>query len=524
MSSPYFLLALAAVITWLAQRLYRSIFLHTPSLPPGPKPLPLLGNLFDMPVSREYETYTQWGREYGDVVHVSALGQHIIILNSSEAANDLLDQRSAIYSDRPYIPMFHEPGLMDQGWNFVMKRYSVVWRRHRRLFSQHLNATSARAFFDKQTTAIHILLRSLLSSPTEFEMHLKHASAGIILGIVYGYDVEPVNDRFVALAEQMVETVTKAVNPGAYMVNVFPSLKYIPSWFPGVGFKKFAAEGRRLAQDLLQLPFEAVERRMAEGTAPPSFVAKALVNMVDESSQEMITDIQEVAASMYSAASDTTASTIMFCVLALVLNPSVQTRAQAELDSILGPPTSDTFRLPTFFDRPNLPYIEAILKESLRWVTAVPTGVPHATTEEDVYRGWRIPKGSIVIANAWSMLHDPGTYPEPFMFRPERFLPRDGKPTEPEPGLTGAFGFGRRNCPGRYLAEATLWLEIASMLSVFNFSLAKDTEGREIDISYASLPPPSMILHPYRFPCVITPRSKETEARVRETDQDGPLF
>jgi hypothetical protein len=113
MFSPYLSVTLAAMLSWLARYLYRRhrSSRHILPFPPGPKPLPLLGNLFDMPTSREYEVYTQWGKKYGDVVHVNALGQHIIILNSMEAANELLDQRSTIYSSRPYIPMVHEPGL-----------------------------------------------------------------------------------------------------------------------------------------------------------------------------------------------------------------------------------------------------------------------------------------------------------------------------------------------------------------------------------------------------------------------------
>jgi hypothetical protein len=113
MNSPSLLLALAAVIAGLTQYLYRRLkpFHRRLPLPPGPKPLPLLGNLFDIPASRDYEIYTEWGKDYGDVVHVNMLGQHLIILNSIEAANELLDQRSAIYSDRPFIPMLQDPAL-----------------------------------------------------------------------------------------------------------------------------------------------------------------------------------------------------------------------------------------------------------------------------------------------------------------------------------------------------------------------------------------------------------------------------
>jgi hypothetical protein len=281
-------------------------------------------------------------------------------------------------------------------------------------------------------------------------------------------------------------------------------VKYIPAWFPGAGFKVFAAEARKAGHELVQLPFQELKNRMvrllyipfhnscnrlsltpmvihqAKGTARPSFVTNALDKIPEGSPREMITDIQEVAATMYggtpppsqplicppflwrlilsvclAAALDTILSTITSCVLALVLNPSVQTRAQAELNAQIGSPTSATFRLPTFSDRPHLPYIDAILKESLRWLTAVTSGVPHATTEDDVYRGWRIPKGSIVIANAWAMLHDPKTYADPFDFRPERFLPSEGKDTEPDPGIYGSFGFGRRYAG--FLIGPSLW-------------------------------------------------------------------
>jgi hypothetical protein len=111
---------------------------------------------------------------------------------------------------------------MDSGWTFIVKPYSGTWRRHRRLFTQHLNLTSAPTFFDKQTTAAHTLLRSLLRTPTELQAHVRHAAADTILGIAYGYDIKPKDDPFVELAERMIKTVSQGVRPGGYMVNVFP--------------------------------------------------------------------------------------------------------------------------------------------------------------------------------------------------------------------------------------------------------------------------------------------------------------
>jgi hypothetical protein len=81
------------------------------SFPPGPPGIPLLNNLFDIPTVLEHLTYKKWGEKYGDVMHISVLGIHFIILNSAKAAVELLDQRSAIYSDRPYLPMVHDEDL-----------------------------------------------------------------------------------------------------------------------------------------------------------------------------------------------------------------------------------------------------------------------------------------------------------------------------------------------------------------------------------------------------------------------------
>lgn len=144
------------------------------------------------------------------------------------------------------------------------------------------------------------------------------------------------------------------------------------------------------------------------------------------------------------AGADTTTTPVQFVVLNVILHPELQRRAQAELDSVIGSPDSQTFRLPTLEDVPSLPYITALLKESLRWVPVQPISLPHASIEESEFRGWRIPKGSVILPNAWTMLHDEKTYKDPFEFRPERFLSSEGHEPEPNPSNLGVFGFGRR--------------------------------------------------------------------------------
>jgi len=184
-------------------------------------------------------------------------------------------------------------------------------------------------------------------------------------------------------------------------------------------------------------------------------------------------------------------------VLAMVLFPEAQKRAQKEIDTVVG---SD--RLPSFSDRLSLPFVEAVLRETFRWYPTSPLALPHATTNEDVYEGSYIPKGATVFVNVWGIGHDEQTYPEPFKFNPERFIKEDGTLTEED--FPFGFGFGRRVCPGRHVADASMWIAIASMLATLDFLKAKDDDGNEIDFSpeFTS----GATSRPKPFPCRIAPR------------------
>jgi cytochrome P450 len=194
-----------------------------------------------------------------------------------------------------------------------------------------------------------------------------------------------------------------------------------------------------------------------------------------------------------------------FLFLVLVLFPQVQRRAQAELDAAVG-----RDRLPTFDDRPRLPYIEAFCKELMRWQMVTPIGLPHSSNKDDVYRGFFVPKGSIIVANAWAILHDPEIYPDPEEFKPERFLNKDGSVRD-DPTLSLAFGIGKRLCPGRHFVDAAIFVVTSSVLSVFNVTKAKDENGNEIPVKGGVTEERRLFVRPERFECSILPRDKVAE-------------
>ena len=166
----------------------------------------------------------------------------------------------------------------------------------------------------------------------------------------------------------------------------------------------------------------------------------------------------------------------------MVTYPDVQKRAQEELDSVVG-----RTRIPTFSDLPHLPYIRAMVKEALRWRPVDPLGLPHLSAEDDWYNGMFIPKGSMMIANVWNLNRDPDVYgADAAHFNPARFLGASGevKSCAPETKEEGhvTYGFGRRVCVGKHVANNSLFIDFAVMLWACTFEPGKDEKGNAIPI------------------------------------------
>ncbi|KAJ7226387.1 cytochrome P450 [Mycena rebaudengoi] len=474
-------------------------------LPPGPRKLPLVGNLLDIPADFAWEKYMEWSKEYNsDILHLNLAGQSVIVLSSLEATEALLEKRSALYSDRSDLPMVND--LMGWDFNVAFMKYGDTWRANRRLLRQAFTPANYQPL---ELAATRTLLGRLLDSPDAFYDHLRQMAGEIIMSMAYGIDVLPSDDPYVALADKGVHSLVVAfVN--RYLVDMFPALKYVPKWFPGAEFQRKAEEWRKLARAMVDMPYTETKRQMECGIAPRSFTSDALHTLreSDGGSYYGEEDIKASAGTMFSAGADTTVSALSTFFLAMLANPEAQRKAQAEVDAVTGGKY-----LPDFDDEANMPYVSALVKEVLRWKNVTPIAVPHFLATEDEYRGYRLPAGSIVIGNTWAILHDELMYPDPYAFKPERFL-LDGKanPAVKDPDCA-AFGFGRRICPGRHLARSSIWSVVASILATFNIDKAVDEAGHVIEPTFEYLT--ALVSAPLPFKCSITPRSNEAVRLIR---------
>ncbi|KAF8149693.1 cytochrome P450 [Mycena galopus ATCC 62051] len=486
-------------------------------LPPGPKKLPLVGNLFDLPTTEQWETFRKWSRDFdSDILHLNVAGKSMIILSSLQATNDLMVKRSSIYSDRqahllatvhskghfkflirPRFPMLNE--LM--GMDFTMRATSFL-RTQREIFNTTFSVGASPQFRPKELASTHALLRRILKNPGCCLMEYFEQMVGkMIMSIAYGIDVSPLNDPYLKLIHEMAHATVLAAVPGKYLVDAIPILKYIPTWFPGAGFKRQAKEWKKVTRKSVELPFEEAKRKIAMGGARASFVSQVLSMEWDVLDPHYSEDaMRDAAGTIFTGANHTTVAILGTFALAMLLHPDIQKKAQLEIDSVVG-----RDRLPTFDDRPSLPYITALLKEVLRWKPVAPLAAPHFVAVEDEYRGYRIPAGSIVLGNTWAILRDEALYPAPLDFLPERFLSAGNKGgISPDPVV--AFGYGRRACPGKSMALDSLWITVASILAAFDITNAVGDDGKVIESTFEYLSGLSYTPLPYKSS--MRPRSK----------------
>ncbi|PIL24825.1 cytochrome P450 [Ganoderma sinense ZZ0214-1] len=498
-------IAAIALILLLARiRLWKS----RSHLPPGPKGLPLIGNVLAMPRTHLGRHFARMGDRYGDIVYMDILGQPMIVVNSYEVACELLDKRSATFSGRPQLVMAEMVGME---WMLVLMQYGKEWRRHRRAFHQAFHSEAVAQYQPLQLQMIRRLLARLVESPKNVVQQLNFSFASTLMQLVFGIEISEVNDKYFAMAERVRDIGEDVAFPGRYPVELFPWLRYLPAWFPGSHFKRIAEKARHEAESIRTSLHTISTEPSDSDPARDSLVSRLLVSASREF--PLLDDLEEfikgVSTTAYATGVDTTNTISQVFMLMMAMHPKIQKKAQAELDAVLG-----ASRLPDFSDRSALPYMNALIMELFRFHVVAPLGIPHRTIADEEFRGYFIPAGTVVSPNIWAMSMDPNEYSDPEAFNPERFLDTERQARDPR---QYAFGFGRRICPGRHLAEATVFIVCASMLYVFDIKPPVDSNGAPMELEY-KVTNDTLLQHPLSYEYIIRPRSVDVEHLVGEIE------
>ncbi|RDW63545.1 O-methylsterigmatocystin oxidoreductase-2 [Coleophoma cylindrospora] len=502
----------------LALYIFKSVFFdkkkkNAALLPPGPSGLPFVGNIADLPPAGipEYQHWLKHKDLYGPISSVTVLGQTMIIIHDKDLALELMEKRSAIYSSRPRMVFAFEMC----GWiNTISSQPNNSRHRLYRKYAHQTIGTKAAVsqLSEIQEAEVGRFLQRLKQTPDKLVAHIRTEAGAIILKITYDYNIEQhKEDPLVKIADTALDQFSAAVVPGAWIVDVLPFLRHLPEWLPGAGFKRTSRLWKKTITDVADIPYNYVKRQISNQSNHDSYVSRLVEQNSSTLGPEEEHAIKWSAASLYTGGADTSVSTMGSFFLAMSITPEVQRKAQEEIDRVVG-----SSRLPTFSDRENLPYVDAIVKEALRWHPIGPMGLPHVVDQDDMCNGYLIPKGSLILPAIWWFTHDPKTYHDPMAFKPERYF----EPfSEPSPNDV-VWGFGRRICPGRVLADSNIYLAFAQTLAAFKIQKAVDEKGAEIqpEIGFTA----GIISHPMPFKCRISPRSNAHEKLIDEIEERYP--
>ncbi|KAI0330485.1 cytochrome P450 [Cubamyces sp. BRFM 1775] len=413
-----------------------------------------------MPTWKPWHGFRDFSETYGKIVYLEVLGKPMLVLSSPDVMNELLEKRSAKTSSRTQTPLI---SLAGQAFNFAFLPYGQWWRTHRRMFWQHFHPGKMTSYWPVQREVTRKFLAKLLDKSADLQKAIQYTVTAATMKITYGIDIDDEEEKWVSVVDEAFVGLRLVTVSAQFLLEHFPFVRHIPAWFPGAGFQRTLARARAPSDYMLDVPFtiakktaripqfltcinasidrdgllDSLQATDSETTAVVADMMRRSGASGLEAEDEQIA--RRVTASAVEGGSDTTFSTIQGILLALSLHPEIQRKAQAELDTVVG-----HHRLPDFEDHDALVYVNAIVKEGLRWHNVIPLGVGHCTTEDEELGGYFIPAGTVIVPNVWAVMHDPQHYSDPDQFNPDRFI-RDGKldPDVLDP-TSFVFGFGRR--------------------------------------------------------------------------------
>ncbi|KAK8118834.1 uncharacterized protein PG998_003460 [Apiospora kogelbergensis] len=468
-----------------------------PGYPPGPPTVPLLGNLHLMPKENPHLQMKKWAEEYGPVFSLMLGTSTTIVLSSDQAIKDLLDKRGSIYNSRPDLYIAR---LVSNNHRMLFM-HGDRWRVIHKLFHVILNVRAASSYVPYQGLEAKRLLGGFLDEPELWVDHVRRFTTSIVTQLVYGVRTASIEDpKLKHLYDVIDDFVPTVGSSGSALLDLYPILRKLPdSMLPAKERPRSNMPTRGTCS-------------LVTGPSPcfgiDVFNAQKLGDFSDD-------EAAYVAATLLEAGYDTTANTIMGFMQAMILYPDTQKAAQEELDRVCGE------KMPTIDDAPNLPYIRAIVKETLRWMPTAILGVPHCAMKDDEYMGYSIPKGSSIVTNVWGIHRDPKRYAHPDVFDPTRFLGDDQNAAEAaaNPDVSKrdhfVFGAGRRICVGMHIAERSLFLSMSMILWGLRIEKAVAPDGSEITPDPSNLTQ-GFLVHPVAFPTKLTARSAEHTQTIRE--------
>ncbi|KAJ7989879.1 hypothetical protein DPEC_G00309050 [Dallia pectoralis] len=440
--------------------------------PPGPRPLPLLGNLHIIDLKRPYKTLYELSKTYGSVFAVHFGPRKAIVLAGYKTMKEALVTRAEDFGDRDVTPMLND---FCQGHGILFAN-GDSWREMRRFALANLRMGKKSAE-EKSLVEIAYLIEEFKKhqgKPFDPTKPVVSAISNIISTFVFGQRFEYTDSFFTSMADRVDENLRLASSVSIQIYNIFP---WLGPWIKNL--KQIKMNAANIKADVMEIVGglkETLNPEMSRGYVDSFLVRKqSLEESGKRDSLYHNGNLVFSISNLFTAGTDTSATTICWGLLLMAKYPKIQGLVQEEISRVTGS------RQPFLEDRKNLPYTDAVIHETQRFANIVPMSVPHATSRDITFQGYFIKKGTTVIPLLTSVLHDEGEWENPHTFNPSHFLDEQGRFVKKEAFMP--FSAGRRTCLGESLARMELFLFFTSLMQHFRFSPPPGVTGDDLDLT-----------------------------------------
>ena len=448
---------------------------------PGPRGLPLLGNLLQIDIGRAHKILARWADEFGPFYHFRLAGRHAVAIAAPDLINEILRDRPGRFRRIEIM----RNAMLDLGIAGVFTAEGPDWRRQRKLAMYALNTEHLRKFLHRLDQVTGRLQRrweraAAKGERVDAQRDLMRFTVDVTSGLAFGTDLNTLEEKGDVIQQ--------------HLDKVFPLLArrvFAPfphwRWFRLPADRKVDAameEVVSLVNELVRAARARVAANPEQRANPGNFLDAMIMAQSDDAAAFSDAEIVGNALTMLLAGEDTTANSLAWMMHLMVEHPDVQLKMQQEADDVLG----DAVRPPDYVRTQALRYIEAVAHETMRLLPVVP--LQGAEPNEDtLIGGVRVPKGTAIYMLAGHAATAPENFPDPHSFRPQRWLdaPHDASSGHNTHAFV-PFGAGPRFCPGRHLAMLEIKMVAAMLCRNFEVGRFPGASPPEEVFSFTMMP------------------------------------
>ncbi|XP_074088624.1 cytochrome P450 2C44-like isoform X2 [Macrotis lagotis] len=454
-------------------------------LPPGPIPLPFIGNILQLDFKNMAASLSLLAEKYGPIFTIYLGTQRVVVLYGYNIVKEALIDQGEAFMERGDIPIFKD---FARGQGIVFS-HGERWKQIRRfslmtLRNFGMGKRSIEERIQEEAQCLVEELRKMKGQPTDPTFILGCASCNVICSILFHNRFKYNDEKFLYLMNLLIENFTLLSKPWIQFYNILPAFRV---YLPG--------QHKRVFQNIEEIKQFILERvkdhqKVLNPNNPQDYIDCYLSKMQQEKENPQsgfdLENLKMTGLDLFGAGTETTSSTLRYGLLLLLKHPEVQAKIHKEIARVIG-----HNRVPSIKDRQDMPYTDAVVHEVQRFINLSPLNLPHAVVQDTQFRQYVIPKGTTIFPLLFSVLSDSKEFPNPDQFDPQHFLDKNGKFKKSDYFMP--FSSGKRSCLGEGLAKMELFLFFTTILQNFTLKPVGDPKELSIksnDVGFTNVPPP----------------------------------